>query len=83
MLNERADVIDMKLHPEFRVFMCMNPPYSSAGKKQLPYSLRSKLLELYVPEMENESDIWHIIDSYTKRSSLQEQHKRTILQFYV
>jgi len=36
MLNERADVIEMNIHPEFRVFMCMNPPYSSAGKKQLP-----------------------------------------------
>jgi midasin len=36
ILNERADVIEMKIHPEFRVFMCMNPPYSSAGKKQLP-----------------------------------------------
>lgn len=33
LLNERADVIDLKVHSEFRLFMCMNPPYSSAGKK--------------------------------------------------
>lgn len=68
MLNERADVIEMKIHPEFRVFMCMNPPYSSAGKKQLPFSLRCKLQEIYVPEIDNESDLWNIIDSYTKTS---------------
>jgi len=36
MLNERADVVETKCHKDFRVFMCMNPPYSSAGKKQLP-----------------------------------------------
>lgn len=66
LLNERADVIEMKIHPEFRVFMCMNPPYSSAGKKQLPHSLRSKLQEFYVPEIENQSDLWSIIDKYTK-----------------
>jgi midasin len=33
LLNERADVVETKMHPEFRIFMCMNPPYSSAGKK--------------------------------------------------
>ena len=36
LLNERADIVETKLHNDFRVFMCMNPPYSSAGKKQLP-----------------------------------------------
>ena len=46
--------------------MCMNPPYSSAGKKQLPYSLRGKLTEIYVPELENEVDLWQIIDRNTK-----------------
>jgi midasin len=33
LLNERADVIETKRHPDFRLFMCMNPPYTSAGKK--------------------------------------------------
>jgi midasin (ATPase involved in ribosome maturation) len=44
----------------------MNPPYTSAGKKQLPSSLRTKFLELYVPELENESDLWQIIERNTK-----------------
>jgi len=33
LLNERADVVETKRHGDFRIFMCMNPPYTSAGKK--------------------------------------------------
>ena len=62
LLNERADIIETKMHPEFRVFMCMNPPYTSAGKKQLPLSLRAKLTEVYVAELNSETDLWPIID---------------------
>jgi len=62
LLNERADIVETKLHPEFRIFMCMNPPYTSAGKKQLPAGLRVKLTELYVPELELETDLWPIVD---------------------
>ena len=53
LLNERADIVETKRHSDFRIFMCMNPPYTSAGKKQLPWSLRSKLTEIYVPELDN------------------------------
>ena len=66
MLNERADIVETKMHKDFRIFMCMNPPYSSAGKKQLPKSLRGKLTEIYVAELDNESDLWSIIDRNTK-----------------
>ena len=48
LLNERADVVETQMHPDFRVFMCMNPPYSSAGKKKLPSTLRAKVTEIYV-----------------------------------
>jgi hypothetical protein len=47
-LNERADIVETKRHKDFRIFMCMNPPYTSAGKKQLPQTLRQKLNEIYV-----------------------------------
>jgi midasin (ATPase involved in ribosome maturation) len=40
----------------------MNPPYTSAGKKQLPQNLRLKLNEIYVPELITEMDLWPIID---------------------
>jgi midasin len=69
MLNERADIVETAKHPDFRVFMCMNPPYTSAGKKQLPYTLRSRLCEIYVPELENQEDLWQIIDRNTKSNA--------------
>lgn len=62
LLNERADIVETNRHKDFRLFLCMNPPYTSAGKKQLPWSLRSKLTEVYVPELDNQSDLWMIID---------------------
>ena len=58
LLNERADIVETNRHKDFRLFLCMNPPYTSAGKKQLPWSLRSKLTEVYVPELDNQSDLW-------------------------
>jgi len=58
LLNERADVVSLKKHNDFRIFLCMNPPYSSAGKKQLPFSLRSRVQEIYVPELEKISLIF-------------------------
>lgn len=62
LLNERADIVETIRHKDFRLFFCMNPPYTSAGKKQLPWSLRSKVTELYVPELDNQSDLWMIIE---------------------
>ena len=53
LLNERADIVETQRHKDFRLFLCMNPPYTSAGKKQLPWNLRSKLTEIYVPELDN------------------------------
>ena len=88
LLNERADIVETKRHSDFRIFMCMNPPYSSAGKKQLPYSLRSKLTEIYVSELENENDLWDIIERNTRHlnnpnvSCLDEAYKRQLLAFY-
>ena len=83
LLNERADIVETKVHPEFRMFMCMNPPYTSAGKKQLPVSLRQKLTELYVAEFENETDIWPIIDRLASSSMFSERYKRQMLSFYI
>jgi len=60
----------------------MNPPYTSAGKKQLPWSLRSKLTEIYVPELDNQSDLWMIIDKNCS-NQVNELYKRKILEFYI
>lgn len=39
-----------------------------------------------MPEIDNQSDLWQIIDRYTKQSNaatLNEENKRTILEFYI
>lgn len=39
-----------------------------------------------MPEIDSEADLWQIIDKYTKsaqQSTLNEENKRTILQFYI
>ena len=82
LLNERADIVETRRHKDFRLFLCMNPPYTSAGKKQLPWSLRSKLTEIYVPELENQNDLWMIIDRNCS-NQLTESLKRKILEFYL
>lgn len=82
LLNERADIVETKRHRDFRLFFCMNPPYTSAGKKQLPWSLRSKLTEIYVPELENQSDLWMIIEKNCS-TQVSEPLKRKILEFYM
>ena len=82
LLNERADIVETRRHSDFRMFLCMNPPYTSAGKKQLPWSLRSKLTELYVPELETQTDLWMVIDRYAG-TVINEGHKRKILEFYI
>jgi midasin len=82
LLNERADIVETKRHKDFRMFLCMNPPYTSAGKKALPWQLRSKLTEIYAPELDNQTDIWMIIDRYAG-SIINEPQKRKILDFYI
>jgi midasin (ATPase involved in ribosome maturation) len=61
----------------------MNPPYTSAGKKQLPQSLRDKVTELYVSELTLETDLWPIIDLQAPTSMFSERQKRLILAFYM
>ena len=83
LLNERADIVETKRHKNFRIFMCMNPPYTSAGKKQLPPGLRGKLTEIYVPELESQTDLWPIVDRNAPSTMFSEIQKRMILEFYI
>ena len=62
LLTEKADVENIKIHPEFRMFCCMNPHHSSAGKKQLNPILRSKMTEIFVDELNKPKDILPIVE---------------------
>lgn len=47
LLSERGDTEPIKVHPDFRLFGCMNPS-TDVGKRDLPVSIRSKFTEIYV-----------------------------------
>lgn len=62
-LLEKAEAYSIALHPNFRIFGCMNPG-RQIGKKNLPDSLRSKFTEIWVPEMEKYEDVLDVVKFY-------------------
>jgi midasin (ATPase involved in ribosome maturation) len=60
-LTERADSVPFKVHADFRLFACMNPPFTSAGKKQLPAPFRNRFTEIYVDELLNTEDLMAVV----------------------
>jgi midasin (ATPase involved in ribosome maturation) len=71
------------MHKDFRLFFCMNPPYTSAAKKQLPWEIRQRVTEVYVDELDKESDIWMIIDKKAGKQISEHNYSRKILEFYM
>ena len=62
-LSERGDTEPIPMHPNFRLFACMNPP-TDVGKKDLPPALRSRFTEIYVPERLDRSDVAIVVQHY-------------------
>ncbi|RVW52071.1 Midasin [Vitis vinifera] len=55
-LAERGDASYIPRHPNFRLFACMNPA-TDAGKRDLPYSLRSRFTEYFVDDVLDDKDL--------------------------
>ncbi|XP_040935632.1 midasin isoform X2 [Gossypium hirsutum] len=55
-LAERGDVSNINRHPNFRIFACMNPA-TDAGKRDLPYALRSRFTEYFVDDILDDQDL--------------------------
>ncbi|XP_028795373.1 midasin [Neltuma alba] len=55
-LAERGDIDYIQCHPNFRMFACMNPA-TDAGKRDLPFSLRSRFTEYYVDDVLDDDDL--------------------------
>lgn len=47
LLADRGDDVQLKRHPSFRVFACMNPS-NDVGKRDLPAGLRTRFTEYWV-----------------------------------
>lgn len=62
-LAERGDVNYIHRHPNFRLFACMNPA-TDAGKRDLPFSLRSRFTEYFVDDVLDHEDLTLFVNQF-------------------
>jgi len=59
-VTDRSDLLPVKRHPNFRLICCMNPG-GTVGKRQLPIQIRTKFTEIFMGDLEDESDVLYLI----------------------
>ncbi|CAN0878069.1 MDN1 [Linum grandiflorum] len=78
-LAERGDIVDIRRPASFRMFACMNPA-TDAGKRDLPYALRSRFTEYFVDEVLDKDDLKLFVNkNLTEREASCDQ----IIDFYL
>ncbi|XP_043076462.1 midasin [Puntigrus tetrazona] len=82
VLLDRGDTEPLVRHPDFRLFACMNPA-TDVGKRNLPLGIRNRFTELYVEELENESDLRILVSDYLKGFNLTRGIIHGIISFYL
>lgn len=80
-LAERGDIDYVSRHPNFRIFGCMNPA-TDAGKRDLPFSLRSRFTEYFVDEVLNDEDLGLFIEQYLDNDHSKKELVSKIVNFY-
>ncbi|XVF74359.1 hypothetical protein PTKIN_Ptkin13bG0104300 [Pterospermum kingtungense] len=80
-LAERGDVRNIERHPNFRVFACMNPA-TDAGKRDLPYALRSRFTEYFVDDILDDHDLDIFIQKFLSDSGSSSELVEKIRCFY-
>ncbi|AET01690.2 midasin [Medicago truncatula] len=78
-LAERGDIDYIHRHPNFRIFACMNPA-TDAGKRDLPFSLRSRFTEYFVDDVLDDNDLSLFISQFINSGHIQLVSK--IVRFY-
>ncbi|KAI1718698.1 AAA domain (dynein-related subfamily) domain-containing protein [Ditylenchus destructor] len=68
-----------KLHPNFRLFACMNPA-TDVGKRVLPSKVRTKFTEFYVEDTTDREELAIIVKNYLPDVKLSVMN--SILDFY-
>jgi midasin len=79
--QSHALTIQIRRHSDFRLFACMNPP-TDVGKKDLPTALRGRFTEIFVDEIESESDLRDVVVSYLG-SAASMQQAANLVSFYL
>ncbi|KAJ0981578.1 hypothetical protein J5N97_009833 [Dioscorea zingiberensis] len=80
-LTERGDVDCIERHPNFRIFACMNPA-TDAGKRELPFSFRSRFTEYFVDDVLDDEDLTLFISQYIGDSKSGGELPKRIVTFY-
>ncbi|XP_052724837.1 midasin isoform X1 [Vigna angularis] len=80
-LAERGDTDYIHRHPNFRIFACMNPA-TDAGKRDLPFSLRSRFTEYFVDDVLNDEDLSLFISQFISSGYMDQQLVNKIVSFY-
>ena len=58
LVEENCNIIP---HKDFRLFCCMNPHHSSAGKKKLPVGLWNWMTEFFIDEVLDKEELREIV----------------------
>ncbi|XP_003200751.2 midasin [Danio rerio] len=82
VLLDRGDTEPLFRHSDFRLFACMNPA-TDVGKRNLPLGIRNRFTELYVEELESESDLRILVSDYLKGLNLSRGIIHGIISFYL
>lgn len=80
-LAERGDVNYIHRHPNFRIFACMNPA-TDAGKRDLPFTLRSRFTEYFVDDVLDDEDLTLFINQFMDDSKNNRELVNKIVRFY-
>ncbi|XP_030490703.2 midasin isoform X2 [Cannabis sativa] len=80
-LTERGDISCVRRHPNFRLFACMNPA-TDAGKRDLPFSLRSRFTEYFVDDVSDDEDLTLFVNKFLGDSVSNPELVKNIVSFY-
>ncbi|XP_050232290.1 midasin isoform X2 [Mercurialis annua] len=80
-LAERGDISHIPRHSSFRIFGCMNPA-TDAGKRDLPYSLRSRFTEYFVDDVLDKEDLKLFINKFMEETRSDNELEQRIINFY-
>ncbi|XP_021720497.1 midasin-like [Chenopodium quinoa] len=78
-LAENGVVVDR--HSNFRMFACMNPA-TDAGKRDLPYSLRSRFTEYFVDDVLEDEDLTLFVNQFLDDRHTDKDLANKIVRFY-
>ncbi|KAG0489307.1 hypothetical protein HPP92_008118 [Vanilla planifolia] len=80
-LAERGDVNYVERHPQFRLFACMNPA-TDAGKRDLPFSFRSRFSEYFIDDVLDDEDLNLYVNQYMGEGNATVELCNKIVRFY-